>query len=139
MNKSGRKIEKKPRKTSLKWFLCAFWKKGGVSAKVIFTKVVQIQICFLSALDRILNFLQAASKVCFKAQWNLRSCADATPAPEAACHFLPCHQHTFPTFLSSLIHKEKLEKISFYCAADRINQECPDNTVPSEGEKMVNK
>lgn len=66
-------------------------KKKGIFCQSHLTEVIQSQISFLSALGRILNFLQAESKVGLEAHWHLQSCADPTPAPEAACHFPRCH------------------------------------------------
>lgn len=104
--RNWRKIKKKAHKTSLQWFLCALKKKKineDFLPKLLFTEVVQTQISFLAALGRILDFIQAESKACFKALTPSNLCRGNT----CPWSLLSLPSARFSYFLPLLTHKGK--------------------------------
>lgn len=103
--RNWRKIKKKAHKTSLQWFLSALKKKINEDflPKLLFTEVVQTQISFLAALGRILDFIQAESKACFKALTPSNLCRGNT----CPWSLLSVPSARFSYFLPLLTHKGK--------------------------------
>lgn len=71
--------------------------------KLLFTEVVQTQISFLAALGRILDFIQAESKACFKALTPSNLCRGNT----CPWSLLSLPSARFSYFLPLLTHKGK--------------------------------
>lgn len=103
---------KKNKKRNLTKQVCSdfcepFEKNEDFLPKLFFTKVVQTQISFLAALGRILNFIQAESKACFKALTPSNLCRGNT-CPWGLLSFPAMPSTHFSYFLPLLTHKGKL-------------------------------